>query len=65
MLLIHSQINLTKIVKLNKFDNVYSKFVCIPEILKYWVGVQQGQPYLTGRSASLALVGHPSSMVSR
>ena len=32
-----------------------------PETLKYWVGVQQGQSYLMGRSASLALVDHPSS----
>ena len=35
----------------------------IPETLKYWVGVQQGQSYLLGRreGASLALVGDPSS----
>ena len=37
-------------------------FVCvfIPETLKYWVGVHQGQSYLMG-GASLVLVGHPSS----
>ena len=29
-------------------------------LLKYWVGVQQGQSYLMGKGASLALVGHPS-----
>ena len=32
-----------------------------PKTLKYWVGVQQGQFYLMGEGASLALVGRPSS----
>ena len=32
-----------------------------PETLKYWVGVQQGQSYLMGKGASLALVGNPCS----
>ena len=32
-----------------------------PETLKYWIGVQQGQFYLMGESAFLALNGHPSS----
>ena len=30
---------------------------CLPETLKYWVGVQWGQSYLMGEGASLALVG--------
>ena len=33
------------------------------ETLKYWVGVQQGQPYLIGKSCLLAWVGHASSDV--
>ena len=33
----------------------------IPRTLQYWVGVQQGQSYLMGKGASLALVGHPFS----
>ena len=34
------------------------------ETLEYWVRVQWGQSYLMGRSASLALVGHPYSGVT-
>ena len=32
-----------------------------PGTLKYWVGVHQGQSYLMGGGASLALVSHPST----
>ena len=36
--------------------------ICLSQrYLKYWVGVQQGQSYLMGRSASLALIGLPST----
>ena len=44
-------------------DLLYGTF--IPETLKYWVGVQQGQSYLMGRKVSLALVGHLGSFRSR
>ena len=33
-----------------------------PRDKKYWVGIQQGQSYSGGEGASLALVGHPSSI---
>ena len=38
-----------------------SSDICINKILKYWLGVQQGQSYLRGEGAPLALVAHPSS----
>ena len=46
--------------------NYYSHYLDIkklhrdfPQTLKYWVAVQQGRSYLTGRRYFFSLVGHP------
>ena len=46
---------------MNGFGIVRVYLCCSPETLKCWIGVRQGQSYLMGEGASLAIVGHPSS----